>query len=75
MREVSINLNKLTQKYSNRQDEWPLIRNAIKSAILDAKLQYGSDAEIYFIDRYSDNIAFDLAINGVAKQIFDHWEI
>ena len=75
MTKISIDLNQLTEKYSNRQDEWSFIRNAIKSAILDAKLQHGSDTEIYFIDRHSNNVAFDLAINGVAKQIFDRWEV
>lgn len=75
MNKVTINLNQLTQKYRNRQDEWLFIKGAIKSAIVDAKLQYGRDVEIYFIERHSDNVAFDMAINGMAKQMIAHWEV
>lgn len=75
MNKVTINLNQLTQKYRNEQDEWFFIKGAIKSAIVDSKLQYGRDVEIYFIERRSDNVAFDMAINGMAKQMIAHWEV
>lgn len=75
MKEIFIDLNPLTKPYSNRQEDWLFIRNAIKSAIVDAKLNHGAHANIQLVERHSDNVAFDLAINGVAKKILEQWEV
>lgn len=70
-----VDLNQVTEKYSNRQEDWLFINNAIKSAIVDAKLDGGADAEIKLVERLSDNPAFDLAINGAARKILEQWEV
>lgn len=69
-----IDLNKLTEKYNNKQKEWVFIRNAIKSAIIDTKLNYGNNTKIEFIERKSNNKPFDIAINCLAKEILENWE-
>lgn len=71
---VVLDLNEITKGYKNKQAEWVFIRNAIKSAIVDEKIKNGIDVEIEFIQRKSDNAAFDLAINGTANQILTEFE-
>lgn len=70
---VVLDLNEITKGYKNKQAEWVFIRNAIKSAIVDEKIKNGM-VEIEFIQRKSDNPAFDLAINGTANQILTEFE-
>jgi thiamine biosynthesis lipoprotein ApbE len=71
---VALDLNEITKGYKNKQAEWVFIRNAIKSAIVDEKIKNGIDVEIEFIQRKSDNPAFDLAINGTANRILTEFE-
>lgn len=70
---VVLDLNEITKGYKNKQAEWVFIRNAIKSAIVDEKIKNGM-VEIEFIQRKSDNPAFDLAINGIANQILTEFK-
>ncbi len=69
-----LDLNEITKGYKNKQAEWVFIRNAIKSAIVDEKIKNGIDVEIEFIQRKSDNPAFDLAINGTANRILTEFK-
>ena len=75
--EVTLDLNEITKEYKNTSDDYLFVRNAIKSSILEAKLEFGSDCEIKFIERDSkvyELKPFDLFVNGYAEKLLREWE-
>lgn len=73
MHDIRIDLNKVTKDYTNKSGEFALVKNAIKSSIIDAKLEYGSNCNISFEYRRSDNKPFDLFVNETADGLIKGW--